>query len=301
MVDQKEVTSSDLQAKKTKHRSPNYPYIGLEKALERAFQIYEKAKFNFVPLAFVHQLWGYKEAVGNQVVAALKSFGLAEVKGEKESRQVRISELGQKILRNHPQRDLLLKEAALKPDLHEEIWGMYAGDLPDNSVIRTYLVWERKFNEDSVDSFIAQFRATIAFAGLAVSDNIANEENQPPSWEKSDMSNTGAKPALYKEAEEKPAQRDTLKKDAPLAEDETELKFNISQNSRARIIFTGQVTQEAIELLAEMLNIQKRTFKKEADLSQPQSTPVKEVQNASSATRIDPMISFDELDALDSQ
>ena len=63
------------------------------------------------------------------------------------------------------------------------------------------------------------------------------------------------------------AKSQNLKKERELlAEGETEFKFNISQNSRARIVFTGEVTQEAIELLAEMLNIQKRTFPKEADL-----------------------------------
>ena len=53
----------------------------------------------------------------------------------------------------------------------------------------------------------------------------------------------------------------------PLAEGETELRVNIAHNSQARIVFTGQVTQEAIDLLSDILKIQKRTFPTEAQLN----------------------------------
>ena len=68
-----------------KHRSPNYPLIGLEKALERARTIQDQARNHFAPINVVYQLWKYKTGLGDQTLAALKAFGLVEIKGEKDA------------------------------------------------------------------------------------------------------------------------------------------------------------------------------------------------------------------------
>jgi hypothetical protein len=162
-----------------KHRSPNYPLIGLEKALERARTIQDQARNHFAPINVVYQLWKYKTGLGDQTLAALKAFGLAEIKGEKGARQVRLTEAAQRILGNALNRDELLKNSALRPELHRELWQKYNGDLPADSIIRNYLVFERldrKFNKETVDGFIAQFRATIAFAKITLSDKVDNGE-----------------------------------------------------------------------------------------------------------------------------
>lgn len=254
------------EIKKIRHRSPNYPAIGLERALEKAAIIYEKARTHSIPVAAAFQIWGYKEAAGNQTTAALKAFGLIETIGEKEGRQLRVTETMRMIHMDHPNKNQFLKEAALKPEIHKEIWDKYQGDLPVDTVIRNYLVWERKFNEESVDSFLAQFRNTLAFSNISLLDKTSDKEEEvlvteptPPIT--SSLTRYGIEPETNYGNKLK-----SERQVEPLLPEETELKFNISQNSKARIIFTGEVTQEAIELLAEMLNIQKRTFKKEADL-----------------------------------
>jgi hypothetical protein len=162
--------------KRPKKRSPNYPAIGLEKALERAETIRAQARHHFMPVTTARTLWNYKKGAGDQVVAALKAFGLLEVQGESETRQVRLTEAARRILGNAPDRAELLKVAALKPDLHKEIWEKYEGDLPPaDAIIREYLIWERNFNEDFVDSFINQFRSTIAYASIDLSDKIRSD------------------------------------------------------------------------------------------------------------------------------
>ena len=110
--DQQVDTSSDL--KRTKHRSPNYPAISLEKAVARAKSLYDQAKAHAVPVAAVHELWGFKalSGAGNQNVAALKAYGLIEVEGEGDKRLVRISDTGRRILLGANDRDNLLKQAA---------------------------------------------------------------------------------------------------------------------------------------------------------------------------------------------
>jgi hypothetical protein len=52
----------------------------------------------------------------------------------------------------------------------------------------------------------------------------------------------------------------------PLAPGERELKLNISRDTQARVIFTGPVTQEAVEKLAALLDMQKDTFPTKAEL-----------------------------------
>ncbi len=178
--------------KKTRQRSPNYPAIGLEKALEKVNTIYEQGKMNPVPLPAAFQMWNYKEAAGNQTVAALKAFGLIDVTGEKEYRQLHVTENARRILRNHQDRDRLLREAAIKPELHKELWGKYQENLPADSIIRHYLIFERpaRFNEESVDSFIAQFKNTIVFAKLSLSDKVREEEDGEGHNEREAMTDT---------------------------------------------------------------------------------------------------------------
>lgn len=159
--------------KKSKHRSPNYPSIGLEKALERSQTIKEQAGRNNMTASVAYGLWGYKAGAGAQVVAALKAFGLIETTGEKEKRQIRLTETAWRILGNAPDRAQLLKDAALKPEIHKEVWDKYNGDLPNaDAVISDWLVWEKGFNQSFVGGFVVQLRGTIAFANLVLSDKV---------------------------------------------------------------------------------------------------------------------------------
>lgn len=179
MAENDAAAPNSVPPKKSKHRSPNYPSIGLEKALERAQTVKDQAGRNYMSATVAYELWGYKAGAGAQVVAALKAFGLIETQGEKEKRQIRLTETAWRILGNAPDRAQLLKDAALSPDIHKLIWDKYAGDLPKaDAIIKDWLVWEKNFNQSFVDSFIAQFRATIAFANLVLSDKVTPDE--PP-------------------------------------------------------------------------------------------------------------------------
>lgn len=158
--------------KRLKRRSPNYPAIGLEKSLERAETLRTYARHHAVSVSTAYNLWKYKKGLGDQIIAALKSFSLLDVTGERESRQIRLTDTARRILGNAPDRGDLLKVAALSPPLHKEIWEKYEGDIPANPVLRDYLVWDRNFNEDAVDNFINQFRETISYAKLNISDKL---------------------------------------------------------------------------------------------------------------------------------
>jgi hypothetical protein len=169
--------------KTPKHRSPNYPAIGLEKALERAKIVYDNAKLHAVPVGVAHDKWGLKalSANGDQSVAALKAFGLLEVEGSGEKRQVRVSDMARRIILESPERSELIKQAALKPKVHADLWAKYGeGGLPSNDVLRSYLVFDLKFNESYVDWFIDEFRETLAFAEIGDDGTIQDQTGYDP-------------------------------------------------------------------------------------------------------------------------
>jgi hypothetical protein len=181
--------SEQTKLKKTKiesegSRSPNYPVISLKKSIEQVGQLYDTHKTHAVPVKMVHELWGYKAAkgssIGDQCVAAAKAFGLIEVEGKGESRKVRISNQGHRIYLKAPDYEDLLKKAVLSPYIYSEIWEHYQGDLPNDELLKNYLVWEHqpRFNEKYVGRFIAQFRESISFAYLTSGDIIEEDKTK---------------------------------------------------------------------------------------------------------------------------
>jgi hypothetical protein len=168
-----------------RHRSPNYPFIGLEKAIERAKQIYDVERRHEVPIKVASEKrWEYKpgSSQGDQTIAALRAFGLVDVGGSGEKRMIRISDRAYRILAGAQDAADRIKDAALAPSIHGELWQKYGTNgLPSDDTIRNYLLFEResgRFNEDVVDNFIARFKETISFAKLDSSDKIDEVEGR---------------------------------------------------------------------------------------------------------------------------
>lgn len=183
MAEAKDSLPDLVGVSKRKHRSPNYPVMSLRKAVERVEALAKQYRRHLIPIGLVQTQLGYKShsSAGNQSVAALKAYGLLDVEGDGDNRQVRLSELGYRVALGHAERAQLLKKAALSPALHAEIWEKYKADgLPDGQVIRHYLVFDRNFNTDSVDSFIANFRDSLVFAGLIQGDIILDDGDDKP-------------------------------------------------------------------------------------------------------------------------
>jgi len=242
--------------KKARHRSPNYPSIGLEKALERAQVIKSQAGRAAISVVTAYKLWGYKKGAGDQTVAALKSFGLIDVSGAKDKRQIRLTDSGLRILGNAPDKAHLLAIAALSPEIHQQIWDHYDGELPADWIIRDYLVWDLKFNETFVDNFIAQFRATADYAGLGFSDKVADEvltaeprEEKPVNTATSEYPATAAIPAGHRDF---PVyltnrQRGVLHIPAEMSYKDYELLKQQIENHLAIILVTSVMNDETTE------------------------------------------------------
>lgn len=159
-------------------RSPKFPFIDLETAINRARVFYnnERRQSAAVPIAVDH--WGYKPKTsgGLQTIGALKGYGLLEDEGSKDARRVKLTQRALQILlderEDSSERRKIIKEAALSPALFKELWEKWKDGLPSEGNMRHFLIFDKDFNENTAGDFIRVFTNTVRYAGLDGSDNI---------------------------------------------------------------------------------------------------------------------------------
>ncbi len=169
---------------KKRTRSPAYPFINLETALKRAKEFHDQEVRNAASVKVAVKHWGYEEksSGGLQTIAALISFGLLKDEGIGDKRKLQLTQNALRILLDQRpdsvERAQLIKQAALTPKIHHELWKKWGNELPSEHQFRYTLTaeWKPPFNEKSVDGFIREYKDTIAFAKLTESDKVASED-----------------------------------------------------------------------------------------------------------------------------
>lgn len=186
-------TDAEAPKKKaTRGRSPNYPGIDLRQAIERARVLYEQERKNETPASMVLRHWGYmpKSGGGLVVLAALKKFGLLIDQGEGEQRTVKLTPEALDIIEdpreNSPDRDQLIRAAALLPPIHKELWEKYEGEFPSDTTFKWQLMKEKAFTDGGAEEFISQFKRTIAFANLTNDGTLPSTDGDTPFSEEDD-------------------------------------------------------------------------------------------------------------------
>jgi len=155
---------------RAKKRSPNYPGISLDMAIQRAGELYAKERQHPAPVLTVAQHWNYKSFNGPASVslAALKKFGLLEDVGSGDARAARVSDVAVEIIASphQQQRQAAIRDAALRPEIHREMWERYGPQLPSDATLQWELTRSRGFTETGASEFIREYKATLAFARL---------------------------------------------------------------------------------------------------------------------------------------
>lgn len=170
------MTETEAPRTRSRGRSPSYPGIPLDVAIERARIVDRMEGRNAAPLLAIHEHWGYKPNSGpaNVALAALKKFGLMEDEGRGSQRVARLTPLARDILlKPDPTEDI--RAAALTPRIHRELWEQHEGRLPSTATLRHDLIVNREFTATGADEFIRQFQRTIAYARLSEAP-VANGE-----------------------------------------------------------------------------------------------------------------------------
>ena len=172
--------------KRRKGRSPSYPGIALDKAIDRAEVLRKEERHNFAPVNAILDHWGYKPGSGLGLVnlAALAKFGLLEYEGSGDNRQARLTELAMTILLSTggsaEHREAILK-AALNPPIHAELWKQYATELPSPTNMRFQLM-RQGFLDNAAGDLVQEYIETVTFAKLLESDDISegSTDKHPP-------------------------------------------------------------------------------------------------------------------------
>lgn len=266
------MSTNEASATKGKRtRSPNYPAISLREALPRIAQIYEKEFTHPADSDTLSKALGYSGTNGasDTVISALKKYGLLEHAGNREYKlspgaiDICLHQKGE------AERVKAIREAAFTPPLFAELNDEYGDILPSENNLRVKLV-KKGFNPKSVGDVIHAYRDT-----LELVTEEAPEYNAAGAGNREAVSSTPTpaevrpmQPHPLFTGQPKPEVRHALSPDLG-ASGSNELRFNISRDSQAIVVFTGSVTQEAIEKLAALLELQKDTFPTKAELEQP--------------------------------
>src|SRR5262249_38291657 len=148
MTDQ---TASEERARR--ERSPSFPFIPLERAIERAKEVADAHKRSPARLSVVGETWGYaaKSSGLLQTVAALKAFGLMDDVGRGEDRRIQLSDLAWRIIHDTRPgaREQAIKDAALLPRLITEYAEHWLPDRPSDSHCLSELTLDRGFTPEA--------------------------------------------------------------------------------------------------------------------------------------------------------
>jgi len=169
------------QDKQPRTRSPNYPGVSLEKAIQLAKEIFAKVKRHATSTGIIAKTWELSEKSGvfNVRLGALRAFGLLENVPNGTDKMVKLTDLAFDIVADYPEGSpgwkSAVQRAALAPGIHDIVRSKYGPSLPDDDEVRRFLVREKKFNDSVVSDFISEYKATMAFSGLGGNDKIADE------------------------------------------------------------------------------------------------------------------------------
>jgi hypothetical protein len=173
-------TTSNSPEKKARHRSPNYPAVGLRNAVERIRSLYQKNGKAGAPakLAAVHIGFASAHGEAMSVVAALKKFGLVEsTKGRVAPTQRAIEIIN--LPETDSRREQALKDAALSPAIYRELIEQHRETgFPADDVLQSELVTYKDFNPRAVAGFVKDFKDTLDFAGLSDLAELESEIEQ---------------------------------------------------------------------------------------------------------------------------
>ncbi|MEW1834537.1 hypothetical protein [Microbacterium sp. NPDC079995] len=164
------MSDSTAVSKRPKGRSPAYPAVSLEKAVQRVRQLYKTERQYPIHVHALPEIWGYTALNGpaSLNLSALSKFGLVEVEGARDDRTARVTDLAVQIL-EHPStdaRDEAIREAAMLPPIHQEMWEEYGPRLPSDANLMWRLTRIRGFTETGAKEFIREWRETMQFAQL---------------------------------------------------------------------------------------------------------------------------------------
>lgn len=255
--------NEEQKDEKAKSRGPGVPTINLERALKFTRDFWAHEKRNPAPVVAVLSHWGYsaKSSGGFLAVASMKRFGLMDETGNNEKRTLKLSTLALDLLKTEETDPAtfksLLKQAALRPEMHAHLWEKYGHELPSDKTLQNYLVFDKHYSDDAAKAFINEYRDTISFAKLT--EGATLEPLVQPVKEPKKEENMGGTP---------PPSSNPPKRDMPLPTT-AELPVPIADGLVARVPYP--MSEEDFELLIGTLRLWKKKLVKAVSTEFPKA------------------------------
>jgi hypothetical protein len=258
---------SDQELDVAKQRSPTYPYISLDLAIERAAKLFEQVRDTPQPREVMAKVYG-KPATSSatiQTFATLTQYGLLEPVIHNGQRRLRVTQLTRSITNPNAPEAVVTKgrqEAALKPSIFRELWDAYGSTSGLNdSVVLYYLTVDREqahgsvFTDRAAQEVLRVYRATLAYAGLSDSDKVETDAGEVMEPEPETL--TPEPERRESKREDAPAPRKTVGNLA-MAEHERELQSGmLSKTAGYRVIVSGRIGVKEVERLIKKLEMDK--------------------------------------------
>jgi hypothetical protein len=252
-----------------KMRSPNYPRLGLGAAIIMAKKVYDGQHTHAGAREVVASHLGYESLNGTSLtwIATLTSYGLLEsVEGGLKVTDDAVTVI--ELPKGESERIDAVRRLAFTPKLFAELRQEFGDKLPNDVNLRHSLI-KKKFLPRAADEAIRVYRETLEF----VTDE--RKEYNP--------ADAGESESEFEPAQETPMQsphvgpketsfgtgtaidsskvRFFTQDGRPLDfRKSTELAFKLSRGSEAKVTIYGDASQEAIQKLRALLELQEDTF-----------------------------------------
>lgn len=163
---------ADKGSKRRTGRSPAYPFMSVQKAIDQAYALHLQEGEYAAPLSSAVGAWGYgaKSSGGRQTLATMKYYGLIDVSGEGDGRKVKVSDIARRILLDQREDDTekrqLIRRVALTPAAHKALYEAYPNGLASDGSVHHFLVFDQGFKPDAATDLLAEFKETASYIGL---------------------------------------------------------------------------------------------------------------------------------------
>jgi hypothetical protein len=236
-----------------------FPFINLQKAVERAKTLFEAAGDHEMTAADAFQSWGYsaKSSGGFQTVGALRLYGL--LTGLRGSNRLSLTPMARNYFRDErpEEKARLLREFAVAPTLFGTLWVDWGPTPPADHIARSHLKIDRGLSEQSARTVLGIYKENVDFAKLKADNKglgMGAGTERGESGEISGLSDSPIPRVL------------PPKKGLTLMEGERELTTGLlAKDASFRLIVSGPIGVKEIERLIKKLELDKEILA-EADV-----------------------------------